>query len=52
TQISAVQAALDKVALGLLDDHVRHCVVGGHGPGSQQELTDEMMGAVGRLLGR
>ncbi|MBA3820649.1 MAG: metal-sensitive transcriptional regulator [Deltaproteobacteria bacterium] len=52
TQISAVQAALDKVALGLLDDHVRHCVVGGHGPGSQQELTDEMLGAVGRLLGR
>jgi CsoR family transcriptional regulator, copper-sensing transcriptional repressor len=29
TQISAVQAALDKVALGLLDAHARHCVVGG-----------------------
>ena len=29
TQISAVQAALDKVALGLLDDHARHCVVAG-----------------------
>ena len=28
TQISAVQAALDKVALGLLDDHARHCVIG------------------------
>src|SRR5947208_2954763 len=28
TQISAVQAALDKVALGLLDDHARHCVMG------------------------
>ena len=52
TQISAVQAALDKVALGLLDDHVRHCVVGGHGPGSEEELTEEMMGAIGRLLGR
>ena len=26
TQISAVQAALDKVALGVLDDHVRHCL--------------------------
>ena len=43
TQISAIQAALDKVALGLLDDHVKHCVVEGHGPGSQEELTDEMM---------
>jgi DNA-binding FrmR family transcriptional regulator len=52
TQISAVQAALDKVALGLLDEHVRHCVVGGHGPGSQEELTDEMMSAVGRLVHR
>ena len=28
TQISAIQAALDKVALGLLDEHARHCVVG------------------------
>ena len=52
TQISAIQAALDKVALGLLDDHVKHCVVGGKGPGSQEELSDEMMAAVGRLLHR
>jgi DNA-binding FrmR family transcriptional regulator len=52
TQISAIQAALDKVALGLLDEHVKHCVVGGHGPGSQEELTEEMMAAVGRLLHR
>src|SRR5439155_18819656 len=27
TQIGAIQAALDKVALGLLDEHTRHCVV-------------------------
>jgi DNA-binding FrmR family transcriptional regulator len=52
TQISAIQAALDKVALGLLDQHARHCVVEGHGKGSPEELTDEMMGAVGRLLRR
>ena len=52
TQISAIQAALDKVALGLLDEHVKHCVVEGHGPGSQEELTEEMMGAIGRLLAR
>ena len=52
TQISAVQAALDKVALGLLDDHARHCVAGGNAPGGQEELTDEMMAAVGRLLRR
>jgi DNA-binding FrmR family transcriptional regulator len=52
TQISAVQAALDKVALGLLDDHARHCVVGGAGEGTLEERTDEMMAAVGRLLRR
>ena len=28
TQISAIQAALDKVALGLLDGHTRHCLIG------------------------
>ena len=31
TQISAVQAALDKVALGLLDGHARTCVIGAAG---------------------
>src|SRR5947208_559727 len=51
TQISAVQAALDKVALGLLDDHAHHCVVGA-AKGEQGERTDELMGAVGRLLRR
>ena len=51
TQISAVQAALDKVALGLLDEHARHCVVGG--PDREQaERTDELMAAVGRLMRR
>ncbi len=52
TQIAAVQAALDKVALGLLDGHVAHCVVGGHGPGTEAERTTELMSAVGRLLRR
>jgi DNA-binding FrmR family transcriptional regulator len=52
TQISAVQAALDKVALGLLDGHARHCILGGHGKGEPEELTDELMAAVGRLMRR
>ena len=53
TQIGAVQAALDKVALGLLDGHARHCMVGGHGgPADPDERVDELMGAVGRLLTR
>ena len=52
TQISAIQAALDKVALGLLDGHAHYCVVGGAAPGTAEERTDEMMAAVGRLLRR
>jgi len=52
TQISAIQAALDKVALGLLDDHARHCIVGGQGDGDAPEMTDELMAAVARLMRR
>ena len=51
TQIGAIQAALDKVALGLLDEHARHCVVGGP-EDQQQDRTDELMAAVGRLMRR
>jgi DNA-binding FrmR family transcriptional regulator len=51
TQISAIQAALDKISLGLLDDHARHCMQGkGSAPGDPQEQVNELMGAVGRLL--
>jgi DNA-binding FrmR family transcriptional regulator len=49
TQISAVRAALDKVALGLLDDHARHCVMGAEGE-ERIDRTEEMMAAVGRLV--
>ena len=51
TQISAIQAALDKVALGLLDDHAHHCVIGAK-QSEQHERTEELMGAVGRLMHR
>ncbi len=51
TQISAIQAALDKVALGLLDEHARHCVVRAEGD-EQADKTDELMAAVGRLMRR
>ncbi len=52
TQISAVQAALDKVALGLLDDHARSCVLGADSEELQADRTQEMMAAVGRLMRR
>jgi DNA-binding FrmR family transcriptional regulator len=52
TQISAIQAALDKVALGLLDDHARHCMREGATDGKAEEMTAEMMAAIGRLMKR
>ncbi len=53
TQISAIQAALDKTALGLLDDHARHCLMGeGGGPEMPEAQADELMAAVGRLVSR
>jgi len=50
TQISAAQAAIDKVALALLDEHTRHCVVGAKSAADRAAKTEEMMDAVGRLL--
>ena len=51
TQITAAQAALDKVALGLLDDHAKHCVIEAE-DAERGEKSDELMAAVGRLLKR
>ena len=40
SQISAITGALQEVALGLLDDHLRHCVIDaarvGPGPGREE----------------
>ena len=52
TQISAIQAALDKVALGLLDDHSRTCVIGAKDEDLQADRAAELMAAVGRLMRR
>jgi CsoR family transcriptional regulator, copper-sensing transcriptional repressor len=52
-QLSAVQGALDKVGLKLLDDHVKHCMVEGADDQERlREMTAEMMDAVGRLVRR
>jgi DNA-binding FrmR family transcriptional regulator len=52
TQVTAIQAALDKVALELLSDHAAHCVAGAERREQQEELTEELMDAVKRLLRR
>jgi len=51
TQISAAQAALEKVALGLLDGHARSCVLPAEGQ-MQADRTEELMVAIGRLVKR
>jgi CsoR family transcriptional regulator, copper-sensing transcriptional repressor len=51
TQVTAIQAALDKVALELLSDHAAHCVVGAKGS-EKDERAEELMAAVKRLLRR
>jgi DNA-binding FrmR family transcriptional regulator len=51
TQIGAIEAALDKVALGLIDEHTRHCVMNAEG-GEQTEKVDELVAALGRFVGR
>src|SRR4051794_37209242 len=50
-QIAAINAALDKVALGLASGHVQHCMAMGDDPKRRDEMTDELMGALGRLVG-
>jgi DNA-binding FrmR family transcriptional regulator len=52
TQISALTSALESVALGLLDDHLKHCVVdavqlgGPEGKAKIKEASD----AIARLV--
>lgn len=45
TQVSATSKALESVALGVLADHVRHCVREGG-----DDKVDEVMEAVERLV--
>ena len=50
TQVNAVKAAIDKVALSLLEDHVQHCVADAVKTGEGEEKLRELTTAVGRFL--
>lgn len=51
TQISAVQSALDKVALELIRDHARHCLTSGDTKaGSVNDKADELVNALARYI--
>ena len=49
TQVNSATAALRGVALGLLDDHVRHCVLESIEQGTGDEKVEELMAAVSRF---
>ncbi len=48
TQITAASNALKKVAVGLLDDHIRHCVAQGTEEGT--DMVREATTAIERLV--
>src|SRR5699024_8566463 len=52
TQISALTSALENVALGLLDDHLKHCVVDAAKAGGPEadEKISEASAAIARLV--
>ena len=51
TQISAVNAALKGVALGLLDDHLKHCVADAISDGQEADAKiEEASAAIARLV--
>ncbi|HWC13888.1 MAG TPA: metal-sensitive transcriptional regulator [Actinomycetota bacterium] len=48
TQITAASNALKKVAVGLLDDHIRHCVA--RGTEKDKDMVTEATAAIERLV--
>ena len=52
TQVAAIQAALDKVALGLLDGHIRGCVRDEIKAGGGEAKVDELLEVMDRVLRR
>ncbi|WP_305849855.1 metal-sensitive transcriptional regulator [Thermaerobacter sp. PB12/4term] len=49
-QVAAVRAALDAVALQLLEQHTHHCVQDAIRSGNGDEAIDEVLAVVKRLL--
>jgi len=52
TQLNSVTAALKAVGMGLLDEHVRHCVRDSIDQGTSDEKVEELLAAVARFSGK
>jgi CsoR family transcriptional regulator, copper-sensing transcriptional repressor len=52
TQVNSASSALKSVGMGLLDEHVRHCVKESFQTGGGEEKVDELLAAVARFAGK
>ena len=52
TQVNSAVSALRSVGMGLLDDHVRHCVRDSIETGDADEKVEELLAAVARFSGK
>lgn len=50
TQIAAVRSALDRVALGVLEDHVKGCVAAAAGTGAGSDKMAELVDVIERFV--
>lgn len=52
TQLNSITAAVKAVGMGLLDEHVRHCVKDSIDQGTSDEKVEELLAAVARFSGK
>ena len=52
TQVNSAAAALRSVGMGLLDEHVRHCVKESIATGDGDAKVEELLAAVARFAGK
>ena len=52
TQVNSATSALKSVGMGLLDEHVRHCVKESIGTGEGDAKVEELLAAVARFAGK
>nr|WP_018923446.1 metal-sensitive transcriptional regulator [Salsuginibacillus kocurii] len=49
-QIAAVQSAVNKVSVHLMEDHTHHCVAKAIQDGEGEEAIDELVGLMNRMM--
>jgi len=52
TQINAIQAAVDKVAIELMRDHAKHCMMHAKDAKERDKKAEELVDAISRMMRR